>query len=498
MNLYSRRDALALGGAAVATAPLLRRLRPRPRTTGLATNPFGLGVNAGDPDVTSAVLWTRLVGLDETALDDGDAPVTWEVADDESFATITASGEVTATAAEGHSVHVVAPLDGPAWYRFRTGGWTSPAGRAAPTPGEAEQLTIAAASCQNFEQGFYAAHRDLAAWRPDLVLFLGDFIYEYAGNPPGDGRVRSHRGDEIRTLDAYRDRYAQYLSDPDLQAARAACCWLAVWDDHETDNNYAGRIPEDPAEAEDFAARRLAAYQAWWEHMPVRMPRPTTDELAIHRAITWGSLAKLLVLDGRQYRSDQACGDVTMSFDPPCAEALDPGRTMLGAEQEAWTMRELGDVAQTWAVIGQQTVLTNMRMPGTGAIINYDQWDGYPTARNRMLLAAAQTERAVVLTGDIHLAAVGRLPGVGVEFVTTGVSSRGPDPSLADGLRAQFPDVVDAELAHRGYTRHTVSPERWVADYRIVSDATDPGSPVTTWKSFTVDAATPGEVTQRS
>ena len=184
---------------------------------------------------------------------------------------------VPATAADGHSVHVTVELDGPAWYRFRAGGWTSPVGRVAPAPAAADHdpLRIATASCQHFETGFYAAHRDIAEWQPDLVMFLGDFIYENAGRPAGQGRVRTHDGDEPTTLDGYRERYAQYLADPDLQASRAACPWLVIWDDHEVENNYAGLVPEDPSDAAGFAARRAAAYQAWWEHMPVRLPPPT-------------------------------------------------------------------------------------------------------------------------------------------------------------------------------------------------------------------------------
>ena len=227
-----------------------------------------LGVCAGDPDEQSAVLWTRLVG----ELDD-EVEVAWEVAADEGFDTVTASGTVSTLAADAHSVHVVAELSGPSWYRFRAGGFTSPAGRAAPT-GLASTLRLATASCQHWETGFYAAHRDIAEWSPDLVVFLGDFIYEGAALPVGDDRVRSHDGPEPTDLAGYRARYALYLSDPHLRASRAACPWAAIWDDHEVENNYAGLVPQDPVDQPTFAARRAAAYRAWWEHMPVRLPSP--------------------------------------------------------------------------------------------------------------------------------------------------------------------------------------------------------------------------------
>ena len=283
-------------------------------------------------------------------------------------------------------------VHGPAWYRFRVGEWTSPSGRVAPTGGTG--LRIAATTCQNFETGYYGAHRDIAEWAPDLVTFLGDFIYEDASQPVGDDRVRSHRGGEPRDLDAYRDRYAQYLADPDLQASRAVVPWLVIWDDHEVENNYAGLTSEDEDPVDVFAARRLAAYQAWWEHMPVRIPRPQPDvDTIIYRTIHWGTLADFILLDGRQFRSDQACGDVVLNLDPACPEAGDPARTMLGTVQETWLDGELAASEATWPVITQQTVVTDIRLPN-GAVLNYDQWDGYAPARDRMLFAAAVRTRA--------------------------------------------------------------------------------------------------------
>lgn len=495
METYSRRQALGLGVAALAAAPLTHRAT-RDRTAGAALDhdPFALGVCSGDPDPTSAVLWTRLTGPGGAPLPAGDVTVGWELADDESFVSIGASGTVEARADEGHSVHAVVELDGPAWYRFVAGGWTSPVGRTAPIPATAETLTLATASCQDAEFGFYAAHRDLAEWRPDLVVFLGDFIYEYASSPVGGPVVRTHGEPEVRSLDDYRRRYAWYLGDADLAAARAAAPWLVIWDDHEVENNYAALVPEDASETDRFAERRLAAYQAWWEHMPVRMPRPTTPDLRIHRRVDWASLASFLLLDGRQYRSDQACDDVALSLDPPCRDALDPERTMLGAEQEAWVADELAAVDATWAVLAQQTVVSDLRMPN-GAIVNYDQWDGYAPARERLLLAATQAARTVVLTGDIHIAAAGRLPGVGAEFVTTGVSSLAPvDQATAELLTEAFPDILGVEADHRGYVRHTVTADAWTAEYRSVADPTDPASAVTTWKTFRVEASAPDEV----
>ena len=403
-------------------------------------------------------------------------------------------GEALARPDEGHSVHVVVDVTGPSFFRFRTGDWTSPTGRVAPTGVDPAQLRVATASCQRFDSGFYAAHRDLVEWAPDLVVFLGDFIYEYGAQVLGGAVVRSVDTGEPFTIDDYRQRYALHLSDLDLQASRAVCPWLSIWDDHEVENNYAASTSEDAAPSDEFVARRLAAYQAWWEHMPVRMPRPNgRDDTVIYRTVRWADLADVMLLDGRQFRSDQTCGDVVLSLDPACAETLDPMRTMFGPVQEQWLGDQLAATTATWPVIAQQTVLSNVTLPN-GAVLNFDQWDGYPAARQRLLLQAAQTDRTVVLTGDIHLAAVGILAGVGVEFVTSSISSPGLVPADLVAVLAGFPDVVDAELAHRGYTRHTITPETWTAEYRIVANVADADSAVSTWKTFVVDATSPDVV----
>lgn len=471
----------AAAGAASSATP--------PSRAPLAADPFGLGIAAGDPDGESVVLWTRLMGdgLPERV------PVVWEVANDETFAEIAAAGEAVADAAEGHSVHVIAPFAGPGCYRFRAGGFTSPVGRAAPTPDQATELRIAAASCQHFETGYYAAHRDVAEWAPDLVVFLGDFIYEGAGRPVDGPIVRTHDGPEAADLAGYRARYARYLGDADLRAARAACPWLVIWDDHEVENNYAGLVPQDPAEAASFAARRDAAYRAWWEHMPVRSEPPVPGApFDIARVVGWGGLADLVLVDGRQFRDDQACGDATFAIEPPCPEALDPARSLLGDAQEAWVGAALESSTATWPTLCQPVVMTDLRIDG--AILNHDQWDGYSPARDRLLTAAAAADRLIVLTGDIHLAGVGVLPDVGVEFVTTSVSSQGNiDPSLQPVLDS-FPAVVASELLHRGYTRHVVTPERWTAEYRVVDDVADPASAVSTWRTFHVEAAARDQV----
>jgi alkaline phosphatase D len=228
----------------------------------------------------------------------------------------------------------------------------------------------------------------------------------------------------------------------------------------------------------------------------VRIPKPQPGvDTIIYRTGGYGDLLDLVVLDGRQFRSDQACGDATLSMEPACAEASEPSRTMLGPTQEAWTATAFAASAATWTVLGQQTVLTDVRLPN-GAILNEDQWDGYAPARDRLLVAAAPAAgKLVVLTGDIHLAGVGRLPGIGTEFITTSVSSTGRVPAALQPVLTGFPTIADAELFHRGYVRHTVTPTTWTAQYRIVDDVTNPESAVSTWRTFTLPAAASTEVT---
>ncbi len=470
-----------------------------------AADPFTLGVASGDPLADSVVLWTRLLPSAEVL--PGDVDVRVDVARDEGFADVVSSVTATATQGDGHSLHVVAEgLEADSWYffRFTTGSFTSPVGRTRTTAADSTapaQLVLGSASCQNFEDAFYAAHADIAAAGLDVLVWLGDYIYEGAGQPVtgGQGSVRTHGSPEPTTLDEYRARYALYRSDPDLQAAHAACPWLVIWDDHEVENNYAGETSQDAVPFDEFRTRRAAAYRAWWEHMPVRLPAPDSPDYVIYRSFRHGTLVDVSLLDTRQYRSDQACGDVTLNLDPPCLEWSEPDRTLLGTEQEAWLFGRLGASSTRWNVLGQQVIVGNTTL--NGAVLNYDQWDGYPVARDRLLqtLVDAQVPNVVVLTGDIHLAGVGNLRApngalVGAEMVATSISSGGNvDPSLTGVLQA-IPDIVDAELAHRGWIKHTVTADRWQAEYRFVEDATVPTSPVSVFGTYEVLDGIPGAV----
>ena len=458
-------------------------------------DPFRLGVASGDPDATGVVLWTRLAP-DPAAADGGmpgsDVTVRWEVAADASFTTILDHGDAVAGAADAHSVHVTVTLDDDAerWYRFRVGQHTSPAGRTRRAPsGPLATVTFASAACQNFQGGFYAAHRDLAAQEPAFVVWLGDYIYEAAG----DGTGRSNPPTPAADLATYRQRYAWYKSDPDLQAAHQAAPWFVVWDDHEVQNDYAGSTPSG-GDAATFAARRGAAYRAWWEHMPVRLPAPGDDpaaEYRIYRDARWGDLVGLALLDGRQYRSDQACTG-------PTAAAACPGiggdeRTMLGAEQERWLAGTFGSWHTTWNVLGNQTVLTPLRL--AGVVLNPDQWDGYPAAPgNASSPRSPRRATSSSSPGDIHASIVGQLRQddvpVGVELVATSISSSSQLDASSEPLVKLLPDVVDAELGHRGYLLHTVSVDEWRTELRLVDDVATADSPVSGGGRFRIAAGT--------
>ena len=293
-----RRDFLAdlsRLAALAAVVPNGWRVTGRPR---FADDPFQLGVASGDPTPDGGVLWTRLAPRPlepEGGMTGMRVAVDWQVAEDEAFARVAQRGRATAAPELGFGVHAdVRGLQPDRWYfyRFTAGDATSPVGRlrTAPAEGAATPLRLAVASCQHWEQGLFTAYRHLAAEDFDLVAHLGDYIYEYG---PTEGRVRTHVGTEVRTLDDYRRRYALYKTDPLLQAAHLRCPWVVTWDDHEVDNNYAAGIGENLMESEEqMQARRAAVYQALWENQPVRVPRARSwADLTIIRRIPWGALA---------------------------------------------------------------------------------------------------------------------------------------------------------------------------------------------------------------
>jgi alkaline phosphatase D len=480
-----------------ASEPVTTTTPPVPPLPG---PPFTLGVASGDPDVTSVVLWTRLAPEPATGggMPDEDVPVVWEVATDDTFDTIVVSDVTTAEPRYGHSVHAV--VDGLAAgteyrYRFRLGEHTSPIGRTRTSPeGETESVRFAFGSCQNWEAGFWPAHTHLAEEDVELVLWLGDYIYEGAA---GTGGVRQHDGPEPTTIEAYRSRYALYKSDPALQAAHAARPWLVIWDDHEVENNYAGDSPQDGGPPEPFLERRAAAYQAWWENMPVRLDPPAGPSFEINRTLRWGDLLSVFALDSRQYRANQPCGR-SSDLGESCPERDDPTRAMLGDAQESWLAAETARSTSTWNVLANQVIFSpSPIILGASTVYNLDQWDGYPAAQGRVLDILAATSNAVIVTGDIHASAVADVRRgeevVAVELVGTSISSSFPEEFVAlFESAAQTGGAKMADARHRGYVRCTATPESLTAEYRFVESTATPTSPVSTASTWVIDAGTPG------
>ena len=481
---------------------------------GFANYPFSLGVASGDPLPGGVVLWTRLAPepLDGGGMGMQPVSVEWEVAADEGMKAVKRKGSTLAHPELGHAVHVEVQGLEPGrwyWYRFSVGAVASPIGRTRTAPAAdapLDRLRFAFASCQHYERGYYTAHRHLAAEDLELVVFLGDYIYE---NKAKDGRPRMHDGGEVETLEEYRNRYALYKLDPDLQAAHAAFPWVVTSDDHEVVNDYAAdldRKHETPRD--EFLRRRAAAYQAYYEHMPLRRSaRPRGPNMALYRRLAFGPLAEFNLLDTRQYRTAQPCGAYKDYKNAArCPQALDPSATMLGAAQERWLLAGLGRSGARWNVMAQQVPMMQRIKPRDGeGLFNMDKWDGYPLARQHILdfLANRRPSNPIVITGDVHANWVGDLLAdfdnpdsaiVGTEFVGTSLSSGGDGADTTTrGL-----EIVDANRhlkfynKQRGYVRCTVTPDRWRADCRVVPFVSRPGAPISTRASFVVENGVPG------
>lgn len=506
--MISRRSVIAgsLAGSVLVAAPALIRAQ-----VPFAAYPFTLGVAAGDPAGDGFVIWTRLAPqpLDpHGGMPMAPVPVDWEVASDDRFRTIVAKGTEPARPELAHSVHVaVGGLQPgrPYWYRFRCGAERSAPGmaRTLPAPGAAvDRVRFGVLGCQHYEDGFFTAYAHAAAENLDFVFHYGDYIYENRASPirfgyDGQPRpfVRAHAGQEPFSLDDYRIRYAQYRQDADLQAAHAACAWFPTYDDHEVENNWAADMSEDGIPPEVFRLRRTAAWQAWYEHMPVRAALlPDGNVEHMNRRATVGNLLDLHLLDTRQFRSDQPCGD---GFKPVCPAVADPKATMLGAAQEQWLASNMAQRAARWNGIAQQVMMMPLdrQVPGTPGVRNMDSWAGYDAPRERLFGRFAAYDNVVVLTGDEHQTYAGELRTdagrgnvVAVEFVATSISSGGDGADRRPGI-----DKIEAANPflkytndRRGYAVCEVTPQAWTTKVRTVDFVSRPGAPVRTAQTITV------------
>ena len=507
----SRRGFLAAGfSLAAASVWSSRALGVLKQNVKLVDHPFQVGVASGDPSPDGFVIWTRLAPrpLEGGGMPAENVEVAWQVAEDEALTRVVQQGTTIANPAWAHAVHVeVSGLkpDRPYWYQFKAAGDTSPIGRARTFPlagATPAQLRFAFASCQHYETGHFTAYDHMVKEDLDLVVHLGDYIYETAGR---DKQIRKHVGPKLMELADYRNRYAQYRTDAALQAAHAAFPWLVTWDDHEFENNCAADISErKDATREAFLVQRANAYQAYYEHMPLRRASlPKGPDMQLYRRIAFGKLAEFSILDTRQYRSDQPCGDGTR---PPCDDANNPVATLLGDQQEKWLLAGLSQSPATWNILAQQVMMARVdRAPGEVQAYSMDQWPGYEVNRRRILKFFGERKIAnpVVLTGDIHsnwandlvldFENQGGRP-VGTEFVGTSISSGGDgvDKSRNHGATMVENPCVKFHNTERGYVRCTVKPEQWQSDYQVVEYVSRPGAPLITRGSFVTEAGHPG------
>lgn len=517
--LSTRRRFLIRSGAAaslIAAPAVLKGLRAA--VAERASSLFTLGVASGDPRAHSVVLWTRLAPdpLGSSGLPGVPITVRWQVASDPGMAHVLRRGLALAMPEDGFAVHVqVAGLPSDSWfyYRFEALGEFSRIGRTRTFPGPRDpvgEMRFALASCQDYQDGFYVAYRDMLQQDLDFVLHVGDYIYEngQTDNPIAEGR--RHNSAEIFSVDDYRKRYALYRLDPDLQAAHAQFPFIVTWDDHEADNNYAGKVAEEdaPVRGRAFIERRRNAYQVYAETMPLRLRNRAgagQNRLRLHRSLHFGDLADIHVLDTRQFRSDQPCDDGFGSLDPEsvaleprfgrlfCPEELeDPEATLLGSRQERWLARGLKFSRAQWNILAQQVVMTEWNLapfaqrsvPEIETIFSVDAWDGYRAARRRLfdLLARLRPSNPVVLTGDIHSAWGANLLEdfaesgsdiLAAEFVGSSITStfgdRDPRPNDAvvrDTVVKANPHIAFYNGLYRGYCLCEVDRRRWRSTYR--------------------------------
>ncbi|MYW64577.1 alkaline phosphatase [Streptomyces sp. SID8379] len=477
----------------------------------ITADPFTLGVASGDPLPDSVLLWTRLAPTPYEA--GGGLPaerveVAWELALDERFRRIIRRGTTTAHPEFNHSVHVEVghlPPGRVFHYRFRVGSHVSETGRTRTAPAASQRhvpaLTLAAVSCQAYHDGYFTAYKHLAEDDVDVVLHLGDYLYEYAVNSVGGARTYTDRvlpdvfNRETVTLDDYRLRYALYKSDPDLRAAHAAHPFVVTWDDHETENNYADDTSENDDPPAEFLLRRASAYRAYWENQPLRRPQlPHGPDAQLYRRLQWGRLAQFDILDTRQYRTNQANGD---GWKSPTPESEAASQTLPGFTQERWLIDGWRRSRALWNVVPQQVTFGRRNNPDGTDTLSMDSWDGYPASRERLLQGArsAHVENLMVLTGDVHVsyamdikrdAADADSATVGTEIVTTSITS-GKDgsakPSNWAAYLARNPHMKHYN-GQRGYVTVELGEREARADFKTVSAVTVPGAPITTAASF--------------
>ncbi len=483
---------------------------PSPLVAGVkfSRNPFTLGVASGDVTEDSVVLWTRLAP-EPLAVDSGikdvAIPVHWELFQDEAMQTPIRQGEELAIPQLAHSVHVDVQNLEPGqeyWYRFSVGKHTTEPGRTKTLPAAGSQpasVRFVTVSCQNYTHGYFVAYDHIIADNPDFVIHLGDYIYETSY---GETFRRHETEDMPFTLDGYRRRHALYKTDESLKWAHARLPFFATLDNHDA------VIDIDPA----GLARRAAAYQAWYEHMPTRgYGKPGDNRFQLSRTIRAGRLAQINLLDTRQFRAEQslcAGGDPAYGFGnyrPRCPEMFAEQRSMLGQEQEHRLVQSILNSTAAWNVLASSSVFSPFRLEIGKQIFRYvGSWDAYPANRDRVVNAInrSKTGQAVILSGDMHsfwaidgaqsMEAAERIPVV--EFVTSSITANWPETMakpITDNL-AQNPQIKLYEPDKRGYLLHEITATEWQTTARAVHNPRDAQSNAFDLARFVVENGKPG------
>lgn len=513
-----RREFLVAGlgtgaGLAAAAGPINYSAIARNRRLPFASDGrFPQGVASGAPFPYGITLWTRVAGLDRTSR------VRVVVSTDRQFRRIVKRFTVKARRDRNYAakafVRGLRP-DTEYYYRFCTKERCSQIGRfrTAPHPSSNRPVRIAFYSCQSYEAGYYNAQRALAEEDDiDLVLCLGDYIYETSFYPGPDDRVdrTGPNGDGlVQTKQDYWEKYRFYKSDPNLKAMHQAHPFVAIWDDHEVEDNYAGQQPDatqnDPSMTNHgeprtvpFQTRRLAGYKAFFDMMP--RFAPPGDPRRIFDSYRMGRQVEFFTLDQRQYRDRQPCGGELLA---PCPEEDDPGRKMLGDRQKAWLKDSLTDSFRNWKLLLSQVMFMGLETAPT-VTVNVDGWDGYGAERAEILQHAIDhnVENLTALTGDIHTFFAGRMTTTGndsgatagVELVGGSATSHGiaelfmnpPEPNtLAQILRANNPHLDYVEATKRGYAILEAGPSELTCEFKSV-DALSPNAPAHSLQKFRV------------
>ncbi|GBR00351.1 alkaline phosphatase D family protein [Asaia lannensis] len=512
--LLPRRTALGLGASLCIAKPSLVRATSLDQ----GTSCFPFGVASGDPDTDSVVIWTRLGTLPlvfgaEPDLPEA-VPVIWEIALNPDMTGLVASGHTIARKEAGYSIHVVPRLPAagrPYWYRFLARGCASPVGRTVSLPRRSQRidsLRLGIASCAHYEFGYYAAYDRMADDRPDLVAFLGDYIYEHNAPPRRlHEAIRAYGAPLAYSLADYRWRYAIQKTDTALQRAHRVAPWLCIWDDHEVEDDYSGLFSAAKNETQPaFAARRAAAYQAWFENMPVRPElRRNRNVYQLYRRLYYGDLASIDLLDGRQYRSQQPCptgkygGEGHMEADS-CRDLFDPGRSFLGRDQELWLHRQLKEHHTLWTILAQDLMVASLRAPDhEPGHYRYwtDSWDGFQSARNRLmdLLADTKAPSPVIFSGDYHAhfaseirqrAHDPRSPVIATEFLGTSITSPGPSFEAITSVLPLNPDIHYYDSRQRGYILADFRRDRAEIALKGLDNVRDPLSAVQDMARFII------------